>query len=234
MTVTVSLVLALLGVWLFAGALLSADTGGPGLAPVLLGVGAWLASGAAWAVMSLLVAFWYMVAIAGFVLLCLIPYALYQLLEPAGDFIGDHPRPFGFFAAGAGIGCLAMAVVCAVWGHPWWTLTALVGATALTCTAVLLLYEDWELRPKPRRKVSDDVPDPGRKPRRKAIAGAGAAIVIGGCGLALLVLGPLTALTTSGSVSLRVLGGVFYPLSGVAGAWFGGVMLGFVEDESTK
>ncbi|GGS93133.1 hypothetical protein GCM10010254_11350 [Streptomyces chromofuscus] len=112
--------------------------------------------------------------------------------------------PYGLGGVGVGVICLAGAVVSAVTGHPWLALTVLAAATVLIGMAAALILQEgrFELTPGQAEIV--------------AVAGS---VVTAACGLALLVLGPLVALTTSGDVVHRVTGGGAIAFFGGVGIW---------------
>lgn len=167
---------------------------------------AWLMLGVAIAVVSIVAAFWYVVASAGLALAYVGLWGLAQLVQLAIE----SPLPGGLGGAGAGLICLAGAVLGGVDGRPRLALLAFGAATLLTGLAALLVVAEGRSQLKPRQAM--------------IVAAAGTAVPAA-CGLALLVLGPLIALNTSGSVALRAVGGAVSAIVGGLGICLAGAVL---------
>ncbi|GGN06991.1 hypothetical protein GCM10011578_031430 [Streptomyces fuscichromogenes] len=163
--------------------------------------------GAATALVSLVVAFWYAVVCAGGALLLAALRGLFLLWELAAEVAEDSPLPYGFSGVGVGAVCLAGAVVGAVTGHPWPALFALAAGVTLIGLAALFLVE----------KGCSEL----TRGQATAVFTVGLPVTLLG-GLALLVLGPLVALTTSGDVFHRVLYGGVIAAFGGHGLWASG------------
>ncbi|MGW7539625.1 hypothetical protein ACWGKQ_00655 [Streptomyces sp. NPDC054770] len=163
-----------------------------------------LTIGAAIALLSLVAAFWYVVLCAGGALILAVLRGLVLLVALVSELAEDSPLPYGLGGVGVGAICLAGAVVSAVTGHPWLALIALAAAVFLIgLTAGLLLEEGRS----------------GLTPGQATIVlTAGMLVTLLG-GLALLVLGPLVALNTSGDAFDRVVGGGTIAAFGGSGIW---------------
>lgn len=171
------------------------------LAWVLWTACAWmLLYGTAIALMSLVAAFWFVVGCAGLALIvaALKGLALLFALAEAA------PLASGIGGVGVGVICVAGAVVSAVTGHPRLALTALVAAMWLTGMAASLILENG------RYKL--------RHGRAETVGSCGGCVT-GILGLALLVLGPVLALTASGDAFQRVIDGGVIAAFGGSGLW---------------
>ncbi|MCX5096677.1 hypothetical protein OOK36_49810 [Streptomyces sp. NBC_00365] len=160
--------------------------------------------GAAIALVSLVVAFWYVVVCAGGALILAVLRGLVMVMEPAFERAGDSPLPYGLSGVGVGVICLAGAVVSAVKGHPWLALIALAAAMALIGTAAGVILQEGRFELTPGQATIVFI--------------VGMLATLPG-GLALLVLGPLVALTTSGDAFDRVINGGIIAGFGGSGIW---------------
>ncbi|MFD8819280.1 hypothetical protein ACFV23_49345 [Streptomyces sp. NPDC059627] len=167
-----------------------------------------LTIGAAIALLSLVAAFWYVVLCAGGALILAVLRGLVLLVALVSELAEDSPLPYGLGGVGVGVGvgaiCLAGAVVGAVTGHPWLALIALAAAVFLIGLTTGLLLEEGRSGLTPGQAT--------------IVLTVGMLVTLLG-GLALLVLGPLVALNTSGDAFDRVVGGGTIAAFGGSGIW---------------
>ncbi|MFD4503722.1 hypothetical protein [Streptomyces sp. NPDC058457] len=160
--------------------------------------------GAAIALVSLVVAFWYVVVCAGGALILAVLRGLVLLLELALELVGDSPLPYGLSGIGVGVVCLAGAVFSAVTGHPWLALIGLAATTTVIGTAAGVILQEGRFELTPGQAT--------------IVLTVGMLVTLPG-GLALLVLGPLVALTASGGAVDRVFDGGIIAVLGGCGIW---------------